>query len=175
MLKGEKVTIRPIRQDDMLKWVVWLNDQEVTSHLSGAVLYGVTWEQEQDFYSQMLRSSQNKVFTIQNENGRQIGNIGLHNINWEWSTATVGIMIGEKDHWGKGYGTDAMKTIVNFAFNMMNLRRLSLEVNADNIRGIKCYEKAGFVTEGIKRKERYYNGRYTDIVIMGILKEEPAD
>ncbi|MCE1245865.1 MAG: GNAT family N-acetyltransferase [Firmicutes bacterium] len=172
MIRGERVILRPVRPEDINRWMIWFNDPEVIAHLSGGVIYGATREQEQEFYHQITHLPNNKIFTIMDENGRQIGNIGTHNINWEWRNATLGIVIGEKDYWGRGYGTDAMKTFINFAFNMMNLRRLSLDVFADNKRGIRCYEKAGFVVEGIKRQERYYNGKYSDVVIMGILKEE---
>lgn len=88
------------------------------------------------------------------------------------SEAWVGIGIGERDFWGKGYGTDMMKLCLQYAFTELNVYRVSLGLHAYNPRALKSYEKAGFLLEGRTRKDTRREGRYTDGLWMGILREE---
>jgi RimJ/RimL family protein N-acetyltransferase len=103
---------------------------------------------------------------------RHIGSVGIHDYSAESRKACLGIMIGDKTCWDHGYGTDAILTLLGFAFDEMNLHRVWLEVHADNARAIACYHKCGFLEEGRKRDDRYRGGRYIDTVVMGILEEE---
>ena len=81
-------------------------------------------------------------------------------------------MIGDHDYWSHGYGTDAITTLLRYAFDEMNLHRVWLEVLDDNTRGIACYRKCGFVEEGRKRQDRYRSGSYHDTLVMGVLEDE---
>jgi RimJ/RimL family protein N-acetyltransferase len=103
---------------------------------------------------------------------RLIGFIGLFDVNWAQGNAWVGLGIGERDCWGKGYGTDAMRIILRYAFTELNLHRVTLGVFEYNSRAIKSYEKAGFVVEGRVRQEMAREGRRWDVLYMGILREE---
>jgi RimJ/RimL family protein N-acetyltransferase len=103
---------------------------------------------------------------------RLIGFVGLGGINWMNGDCFVGIGIGEPEDWGKGYGTDAMRLILRYAFTELNLHRVSLGVYAYNSRGIRSYEKAGFVVEGRARQVVQREGRRWDEVSMGILRQE---
>ena len=103
---------------------------------------------------------------------RLIGVIGLEVTQWIHGDAYVGIGIGERDDWGKGYGTDAMRVILRFAFCELNLHRVSLTVFEYNPRAIRSYEKAGFVVEGRLRDWLNREGRRWDMIHMGILREE---
>jgi RimJ/RimL family protein N-acetyltransferase len=87
-------------------------------------------------------------------------------------TAFVGIGIGERAYWGKGYGTDAMKVALRFAFTEINLERVTLNVFEYNPRAIRSYEKAGFKHEGRMRGALLKDGRRWDMIYMGILREE---
>jgi RimJ/RimL family protein N-acetyltransferase len=102
---------------------------------------------------------------------RLIGEITL-SVNWVESNAWVGIIIGERDCWGKGYGTDAMRLVLAYAFMELNLSRVTLGVHAYNPRAIRSYEKAGFKIEGAMRGETLREGRRTDGLYMGILRDE---
>lgn len=110
---------------------------------------------------------------------RLIGDVGLGGVFWSHGDTFLGIGIGERDFWGKGYGSDAMKLALRYAFTVLNLRRVTLSVYEYNPRAIRCYEKLGFQHEG--RVRRYVNreGRRWDLIYMGIMKEEwlasPAD
>ena len=84
----------------------------------------------------------------------------------------MGIVIGEKNQWGKGYGQDAIRTLLTFVFGEMNLNRIYLRVYADHALAINAYRKCGFVEEGCLRQGVYSEGRYHDMLVMGILKQE---
>ncbi len=101
--------------------------------------------------------------------------IGICNISGEaapHAESFVGIGIGEREQWSKGYGTDAMQVILRYAFNELNLRRVALSVSENNPRAIRSYEKAGFVREGKMRNFFLRDGKRWNLVFMGILREE---
>ena len=103
---------------------------------------------------------------------RLIGFIGLGGINWNNGDGFIGIGIGETELWGKGYGMDAMRVLLRFAFDELNLHRVSLSVYAYNPRAIRSYEKVGFKIEGRARRVANRDGQRSDEVFMGILREE---
>lgn len=103
---------------------------------------------------------------------RLIGFIFLDGIEWSHGTGWVGIGIGERDCWGKGYGTDAMRVLLRFAFEELNLYRVNLDVFEYNPRAIRSYEKVGFVHEGRQRGLLHRDKRRWDLIFMGILREE---
>ena len=101
-----------------------------------------------------------------------IGFVGLGGINWSHGDGFVGIGIGEPADWGKGYGTDAMRVMLHYAFRELNLYRVNLDVFSYNPRAIHSYEKAGFKIEGREPKSVLRDGQRYDMVLMGILREE---
>jgi RimJ/RimL family protein N-acetyltransferase len=106
------------------------------------------------------------------EDDRLIGFTALDGDSFPNGDAFVGIGIGEREFWGRGYGTDAMKVILRYAFQELNLRRVSLDTFEYNPRAIHSYEKAGFVHEGRARRFLLREGRRWDLIFMGILREE---
>jgi RimJ/RimL family protein N-acetyltransferase len=113
------------------------------------------------------------IFMIRiREDDHTIGFIGLDGIRWNHGDAYVGIGIGEREFRGKGYGTDTMRVLLNYAFTELNLHRVSLNVFAYNPMAIRSYEKAGFVIEGKQREYLNREGKRWDMVFMGILKED---
>lgn len=103
---------------------------------------------------------------------RAIGYVGLEDVSWSNGDAFVGIGLGDRNDWGKGFGTDAMRVILRYAFSELNLWRVSLNVFEYNPRAIRSYEKIGFTVEGHCRKFLNRDGRRWDLIYMGILKEE---
>jgi len=101
--------------------------------------------------------------------------VGLTGIDWKNRRAVLGIVIGEKEYWDNGYGTEAIATLLRFVFQEMNLHRISLRVYTYNQRAIRCYEKCGFKLEGRLRQARFRDGEYYDELIMGILRDEFLD
>ena len=92
--------------------------------------------------------------------------------NWNASDSFVGLGIGDRNEWGKGYGTEAMNLMLEFAFTEINLRRVTLTVFEYNPRAIRSYEKTGFHHEGRLRQFLTREGRHWDMLYMGILREE---
>jgi len=103
---------------------------------------------------------------------RLIGFVGLGGINWNNGDGWIGIGIGKREDWSKGYGADALRIILRFAFTELNLHRVSLSVYANNPRAIRSYEKAGFTLEGRLRQVVHRDGQRADEVFMGVLREE---
>ena len=103
---------------------------------------------------------------------RLIGDVDLGGVRWAHGDTFVGIGLGEPEFWGRGYGTDAMRIILRYAFEEMNLRRVTLNVFEYNPRAIRSYEKAGFRCEGRIRQGLLREGRRWDMIYMGILREE---
>lgn len=106
---------------------------------------------------------------------RMIGTIGYSSLDLFERVATLGMLIGERAYWGGGYGTEALEQFLYFLFRRMNLRRVELETHEANKRAIRCYEKCGFVIEGVRRKRYYTINGYRDQVLMGLLREEWED
>lgn len=103
---------------------------------------------------------------------RLIGLIGLYTIFWVHREAFMGINLGERDFWGKGYGTDALRVLLQYAFDELNLGRVSLSVLEGNERAMRSYEKCGFRYEGRERQVWAYDGGRWDEIYMGLLREE---
>ena len=112
-------------------------------------------------------------FTIRTlDDDRVVGNIDLSGMNWVTRDSWVGIGIGAREDWGKGYGTDAMNLILQFAFESLNLNRVSLTVFEYNERAVASYRKAGFREEGRQRQWMQRGGERFDLIYMGVLREE---
>ncbi len=103
---------------------------------------------------------------------RLIGFVGLGGLQWTHGDTWLGIGIGEPAYWGRGYGADATRLVLRFGFTELNLHRVTLGVYSYNLRAIRAYEKAGFVTEGRLRHVLHRDGQWYDEVSMGILRED---
>lgn len=103
---------------------------------------------------------------------RPIGFVELDGIQWAHGDAFVGIGIGSRAHWSKGYGSDALRILMRYAFAELGLFRLSLDVFEYNTRAVRCYEKCGFVVEGRCRQWLLRDGKRWDVLYMGILRSE---
>lgn len=106
------------------------------------------------------------------EGEEAIGFVGLDGIAWHHRTSWVGIGIGDRNYWGKGYGTEAMQILSRYAFEELGLYRLNLNVFSYNTRAIRSYEKAGYKIEGSMREALHRDGERSDLVFMGLLRED---
>lgn len=173
MLQGKQVRLRALEATDLERLYEWMNDRDVTRFLMAR--YPLSRSDEEKWLAETVGKNgfaHDVRLAIETENGTHIGVVGLHAIGPEDRAAELGIMIGDKAFWSNGYGTDAMLTILRFAFEQMNLHRVSLGVIEYNERGYACYRKCGFVEEGRSRDATYRDGRYWDIIRMGILRSE---
>jgi len=175
MLEGELVTLRALEPDDLERCHRWMNDSEVTRFLEGG-RYPLSMANERQWLDAAMttRSGFSDVLLAieTRDGGVHIGNAGLHEASPEHRRAYLGIVIGEKEYWSKGYGTDTVRALLRFAFEQMNLNRVELGTFDFNERAQACYRKCGFVEEGRRREDRFIDGRYHDLVIMGILRRE---
>ena len=133
------------------------------------------WQEKAQERAEALKELTFSIETLEagdERGGRMIGFLELGEIHWHHGDAFLGIGIGERDYWGRGYGTDAMQVLLRYAFDELNLHRISLTVFEYNTRAIRAYEKAGFVHEGRARQELNRDGRRWDMLFMGILREE---
>lgn len=178
MLRGKLVRLRALEMSDLERYLEWINDAEVTRFLAGPARYPVSRRQEEAWLSNAVNQTRPPEIVLAIETlaeGRHIGSVALHEISAEERKATLGIMIGDKQCWDRGYGTDTIMTVLRFAFEEMNLNRVALTVDEDNLRGIACYRKCGFVQEGRLRHDRFRNGRYLDTLVMAVLADEFFD
>jgi RimJ/RimL family protein N-acetyltransferase len=173
MIIGEKVRLRPVERDDLPSFVKWFGDHEIRQYLSTYLPFSLAQE-ERWFEDLQERLEQQKgiVLSIETAEEVHIGTIGLNDIDWKNRQAELGIVIGNKSYWNQGYGTDAIRTLLGLAFGEMNLRRVFLRVDADNARGIQCYENSGFQQEGTLRDAVFKDGSYHDQHVMSILQPE---
>lgn len=172
-MEGEKIYLRGLERSDLSgNMFQWANDAEVTHYMFTGAMPN-TMEKLQEEYEQLTKSDKDVVFAIIDKKSEtHIGNVGLYLINYTSRAGEFRIIIGEKEYWNKGYGTEVTKMVVSYAFERLNLNSIFLGVNAEHIGAIKAYEKAGFVKEGTMRQMIYRNGRYYDAIRMSILREE---
>jgi RimJ/RimL family protein N-acetyltransferase len=176
--EGELIRLSAVQRDDIPAYVQWFRDYEVQRFLSPGILVPMTEEAEIAWYERVATSDRSDVFvfgirTLAED--KLIGNCGLHDISMKNSCGTFGIFIGNKAYWSKGYGTDATRALLRFAFYELNLNRVQLEVYGYNTRAARAYEKAGFQHEGTRRKALFREGCYHDILCMGVLRDEWQD
>lgn len=173
MYTGKLVTLRPYDVKDTAQAQAYVNDPEVKRFLTPGVPFPITFEEEKAWVIGQSAMKDTYSFAIENlENGRYIGGCGINSVDWKNSVAVVGIFIGDKDLWGKGYGTDAMSVLIAFIFEQMNIHKIKLNVYSFNERAIKSYKKVGFTVEGILREEIFKEGKYHDEIVMGLLCDE---
>lgn len=176
IFEGELVRLGAIEADELGKaFSKWDRDSEFVRYLNSGIARPVSVKQEKKWIEKDLEEQSNNqhFFSIRGlADDRLLGIVDLYVHNWLARDTFVGIGIGERDFWGRGYGTDAMKVILCYAFTELNLHRVTLGVFEYNPRAIRTYEKAGFRHEGRMRKLLNKEGKRWDILEMGILREE---
>ncbi len=175
-MEGKLVRLRGYEMSDLDTVMKFINDEEVTQFLGGGMLsFPVSSIAEREHLERfgLSESPNNKTFAIETlADRRLIGALSFNGIDWINRHSGVGIMIGDKQYWGRGYGTDAMRVMLRLAFDKLNLHRVWLHVYDYNTRGIASYEKCGFKREGVLRDQRFFGGKYYDTIVMGILESE---
>lgn len=172
LLQGKLVKLVPINKEkDPELWAKWNTDSEYTRLLDVGPSYPFSKKQIEDWLEEGLEEScEFAIHAI--EDDKSIGDIGLGGFDRAAGTAWVGIGIGEPEYRGKGYGTDAMKALLRYAFEELNLHRVNLSVFDFNKRAIRSYEKCGFKYEGLSREFILKEDKRWDIWNMGILHAE---
>jgi RimJ/RimL family protein N-acetyltransferase len=172
---GGRIVLREYRKEDLESIRGWVNDPEIADNLSDIFLYPSTLNQTESFLNYVLdgKSDKEAHFIIaEKETESYIGQIDLMGIDWKNRCAELGIVIGQKECLGRGIGTEAIRLLLMFAFDRMNLNRVELRVHDYNERAYNCYLKCGFREEGRLKQRHFYQGTYGDVILMAVLKEE---
>jgi len=173
MIAGEHVILRAFERDDADRCYRWMNDPNIVRTLK--TRYPIAFQNEAEWLDKAMHPAQSeRHFAVERKDDRQhIGNASIHDIEWVSRTAAFGLFIGEPSAWNRGFGSDAIRTLVRFAFEEMNLRKLRIDVFEYNERAKHVLEAQGFVQEGRLRQEFYREGSYHDIVILSVFRETP--
>jgi RimJ/RimL family protein N-acetyltransferase len=172
MIEGKLVRLRAVEPEDAERAFRWINDREVTQYLMARYPFSLAAEKEWVETSAKPNEFGEARFAIETRDGKHIGFCGLLRGRPEDRNTELGIMIGDKSFWSNGYGTDAMMTLLRFAFEQMNMHKVALGVFEFNERAQACYRKCGFVEEGRFREEYFQDGRYWDVIRMSVLRRE---
>ncbi|MSQ14811.1 MAG: N-acetyltransferase [Dehalococcoidia bacterium] len=170
---GEKVALGPHRRDLLPFYQKWINDLELTVTLAIRMV-PITLDEETFWYERSSQSRDTDIaFTIYERSSmRPIGNTRLFNISHQHQTAEYGIMIGEKDCWGKGYGTEVTALMLEYGYTALSLHNIMLKAYSFNERGLRAYTRAGFREIGRRREARRLAGASFDEVYMDCLASE---
>jgi RimJ/RimL family protein N-acetyltransferase len=170
-LEGKIIRLRPQERADAALFVRWWHDPEVLHWLHLSEGPEITQESWLKAYESRREDASYAAWIIETKDGLPVGQVGLHSIDPIHTRASLFISIGEKDQWGRGIGSDAVRLVLSEAFNRYDLRRVELITDADNARGIRCYEKCGFVSEGTLRAHRLRYGKPLDMITMAVLRD----
>ena len=171
-LVGNKCYLSPIDAKDAEMFTGWLNDIEILFNLQ---LYGsiISLETEKEFLINLSKEHNYSIINLETE--ELIGICGFLDIDHVNQTAEIGIFIGNKHFWDKGYGTEALSLIIDYGFKALNLHNIILKVYEFNKRAIKCYEKIGFKKIGIRREAVHRNLDKHNVIYMDILSKDFYD
>jgi RimJ/RimL family protein N-acetyltransferase len=167
---GRLCYLSPIDPDDYLRYTEWLNDLEVLTGLN-LITAQVSSVSERDAVARLATSAHHYAI-VDSDSDALLGNCGLHQLDHVNATATVGIFIGDKTRWSRGYGTEALTLLLDYGFSILNLHSVMLEVFSYNKRAIACYHKVGFREIGCWRESKLVAGRRYDRVLMDITAAE---
>ncbi len=173
-LVGDRIYLSPkdASNEEIEKFTEWLNDFQVTDY-TGRSEQITTLSGEKEYLENSAKNTSDRNFNIiELKNNKLIGTTGLEQINWIRRSAVLGIFIGDKDYRDNGYGTEAIKLLLEYGFKYLNLHSIRLELIAINERAHKCYLKCGFKDTGKSREEIFLNGKYYDKLYMDILESE---
>lgn len=169
--EGKKTVLRPLEEEDIDRLQKWINDPDVSRYLFAHK--PMSRQEEEQWYHSLKDRDSDIVFGIDTLDERHfIGTMGIHEIRWKDRVAKTGALIGEKDYWGKGYGTDAKMVLLNYVFNTLNLRKISTTVLAFNERSLRYMKKTGHREIGRRKEEYFVEGAYRDEIYMEVFKED---
>lgn len=172
-LEGKNIFLGSLSNKGKLDgYVSWINDQETTLFM-GSGRFPLNGEDIKKYIDSYSKSKDGMILGIfLKKTSKHIGNITLHQIDWKNRNAEIGVLIGDKKSWGKGYATEAIRLVTEHAFNRLNIRKLYTGMVKGNEASKRAFEKVGFQVEGILREHFYLNGKYLDCYRMGLLRSE---
>jgi len=173
LLKGEKVILRAIEREDLPRLCQFNNDVEVElAGIGDPPLPQALARLQAEFDQQVSKGGRDAPWFAIEADGKLIGPCALHRFDEIARTCELGIGIGDKVYWGRGYGRDAIRLLLHWAFRYRNVLKVWLTTMATNERALRAYRACGFVEEGRLREHAWSDGKYVDLVYMGILRDE---
>ncbi|MEO9255062.1 MAG: GNAT family protein [Tepidiformaceae bacterium] len=175
MLTGTRVTLRPMRREDAASYNALRNDVEIALLARNSPPAPEEMERTlAAFDEQLKRDPREQPWFAIEADGKFIGQCLLRDFDHTSRTCELGISIGDRAYWGHGYGREAVELLIDFAFRLSNMERVWLTVSGANERAQRCYAACGFVEEGRLRRHIWVDGKYDDLVYMGVLRDELA-
>jgi len=167
-LQGQRIYLREVRDSDVKEtYYRWMNDPEIIQYLECRFAPNSMGSLVE--YVKGFQGNKDNIFLaiVLKENHTHIGNIKMGPINWVHRFADIGVMIGEKDSWGKGYASEAISLLSEHAFRTLNLHKLTAGCYEPNQGSLKAFQKAGFEIEGVRKQHCFSNGNYVDAILLG--------
>ena len=171
MIEGSKCFLTAVNPESIETLRNWRNNPNIRKYFRE--FREINKPMQNDWYiNKVLKNSNQFDFEIhEKKSGQLIGHCGLYYVNWVNRTAEFTIYVGDFDFRGKGIGSDALRTLIRYGFNDLNLNRIWCEVYSNND-AIHIYENIGFIKEGVMREQYYNDGKYWDSTILSMLKSE---
>ncbi|OGM97803.1 MAG: hypothetical protein A2735_01440 [Candidatus Yanofskybacteria bacterium RIFCSPHIGHO2_01_FULL_41_21] len=169
-LSGRIVNLRPFSRTDIPTLTRWINDPEVRQFIASVLPQ--TEQQEEKWVEKLGSDDKDIVLAIETKEGLLIGSMGVHGINWKDRVCTTGAVIGEKEYWGRGFGTDAKMVLLDYIFNTLNLHKVCSAVYMFNKRSLQYSLHCGYQIEGERREHVFRDGQYWTLIELGLFKEE---
>jgi RimJ/RimL family protein N-acetyltransferase len=169
-ITGDRIVLRPLEKADLENRVRWYNDPRVRETL----VMDETFELRKTiaWFERVADDDRRAEFVIQSPDGRPVGVTGLIDIDRQHGVAECYCVIGEKDFWGKGLGTEIHSILIQWAFEKLGLYKIRADIRANNPAIFRVVEKLGFKIEGTLRKEKIVDGQRIDLCRIGLLREE---
>ena len=169
---GKLIYLSPINLDDCNKYAEWMNDLQVTKYLANSSQQ-ISMATEKKWLDDAVASKNGYIFSIINKEANNLmGSVGLHKIDHLHQTAAIGVFVGDKNYWNRGIGTEAVNLALDYAFNVLNLHNIWLEVISYNNRAVHAYKKIGFSEIGRRRQCYQIAGERYDVIYMDLLASE---
>lgn len=175
LFQGQLVNLRAYTDEDVKPTAVHMSNPEILYNLD----YSAPIPQSYEMHKQWNEENRKKMeyyknfeLAIETKDGKYIGSCGVNHMDKKNRVAQIGIYIGEAEYQSKGYGTEAMKLLLEFLFNEYNVNKVKLGVFSFNQRAVKSYEKCGYQVEAVMREQLFRFGQYHDVISMAILKED---
>lgn len=169
MLKGRLADLRAIEPADYPLLARWYNRPDIMLYwgLPGNTISSAEVVRREE--AEAARGNSRK-YIVQTKEGEPIGIVDYYDLDWQARRAWVSILIGEESHWGGGFGTDAMHTLLRYLFRQLGLHRISLTVHESNVRAQRSYAKNGFRHEGVMQDWAYFDGHWENGILMSVLE-----
>ncbi len=171
MLTGKHVVLRPMQPEDVVRQHAFNQDLELYG-LDSTYPRGSPLARAQAFYEHRTQADEQLAPFAIEADGTYIGYCGLMDLHNRYGNLELGILIGDRAYWGRGYGRDTIQLLLEYGFHYLGARRIALTTHAKNERALRCYRACGFVEEGRPRQVVWIEGAYTDLVDMSILRDE---